>query len=118
MRQLDNAVQLVISGHSHQPYICHLPNRSGRKILVTSASAFGRVLSDIDLTIDKKNKRVTAVTAKNIVVDRSPSAAITPDAALQNIVDRYAALAAPIANRVVGMITADITKRPTPPARA
>lgn len=110
VRQLDNAVQLVISGHSHQPYICHLPNRSGRKILVTSASAFGRVLSDIDLTIDKKNKRVTAVTAKNIVVDRSPSAAITPDAALQNIVDRYAALAAPIANRVVGMITADITK--------
>jgi 5'-nucleotidase len=37
-----------------------------------------------------------------------------PDGALQKIVDRYATLAAPIADRVVGSVTADITKENNP----
>jgi 5'-nucleotidase len=107
--QLDDAVSLVISGHTHEAYICQLPNRSGRKIAVTSASSYGRVLTDIDLTLDTKSKRIAAIAAHNILVDRTNSA-IQPDAAIRSIVDRYAAIAAPIANRKVGTITADIRK--------
>jgi len=108
--KLDDAVGLVISGHTHQPYVCRIANRAGRKILVTSASAFGRLVTDIDVTIDTKTKRVTGVTARNIVVDRTNVAGIAPDAALQNFVDRYASLAAPLANRVVGSVTANISR--------
>jgi 5'-nucleotidase len=49
--QLDDAVDVVISGHTHAAYNCRLPNAKGRQIPVTSASAFGRVLSDIDVSI-------------------------------------------------------------------
>ncbi|HMY39357.1 MAG TPA: hypothetical protein PK011_08525, partial [Marinagarivorans sp.] len=46
---LDDAVDLVITGHTHQAYNCFLPNRAGRSIPVTSANSQGRVLSDINL---------------------------------------------------------------------
>ena len=69
--KLDNAVDLVISGHTHSAYNCKLPNATGRKIPVTSANAFGRVLTDIDLTLDTTSGDVVDVVAVNRVVDRS-----------------------------------------------
>jgi 5'-nucleotidase len=112
VRRLDDHVDLVISGHTHQPYICQLANRAGRKIFVTSASAFGRVLTDIDVRIDRKTRHVTEVSAKNILVERTTASGVIADASLRSIVDHYAALTAPIANRVVGSVTADITRTP------
>jgi 5'-nucleotidase len=109
VNQLDDAVELVISGHTHQAYVCQIANSAGRKIPVTSAASFGRLLTDIDVTVDTTTKKVTGVTAQNIVVDRS-NTKITADAGIKGLVDRYAALAAPIASRVVGSITADITR--------
>jgi 5'-nucleotidase len=106
---LDDAVALVLSAHSHEAYVCQLPNRAGRNIPVTSASAFGRVLTDIDLTIDTKSKKIVAIAARNLVVDRT-NPQIKPDAAIQSIVAHYNALAAPIQDRVVGSITAEIPK--------
>jgi 5'-nucleotidase len=107
--QLDDAVDLVISGHTHEPYVCRLPNRSGRKIVVTSASSYGRVVSDIDVTIDTKTRGITAVTAQNLLVDRT-NPAIQPDAEIAHIVDGYAGLAAPIVNRVVGSVAGEIAR--------
>ena len=108
--KLDDAVDLVISAHTHAAYICQVPNSSGRKIFVTSAASYGRLLTEIDVTIDKKTKDVTGVAARNIVVDRTDATGIMPDTALKSIVDKYAALAAPIANREVGSVAADITR--------
>jgi len=113
VRRLDDAVDLVISAHTHQPYICQLPNRTGRLVPVTSASAYGRVVTDIDLTIDKRTNHVTHIAAHNILVDRT-NPAITPDPAIKAIIDRYSALAAPIVNRVVGTISATIPRELTP----
>jgi hypothetical protein len=45
-----DAVDVVISGHTHQAYNCVINNK-----LVTSASSFGRLVTDIDLTIDRKS---------------------------------------------------------------
>jgi 5'-nucleotidase len=107
--RLDNAVDLVLSAHTHEAYICQMPNSSGRMIPVTSASSYGRVLTQIDMTIDKVTKQVKAVTAHNILVDRT-NPSIKPDPVIKSIEDRYLAIAAPLINRVVGSITADITK--------
>ncbi len=111
--KLDDAVSLVLSAHSHEAYVCELPNKAGRKIPVTQASSYGRVVSDIDVTIDAKTKRVTAVKARNVVVDRTNSA-IAPNAEIAGIVDGYAALAAPIVNRVVGSAAGVFTKAAAP----
>jgi 5'-nucleotidase len=104
VRNLDNAVDLVVSGHTHTAYNCQLPNATGRLVPVTQAGAFGRVVSDIDLTINPSNGDVMSVSATNRVVDRS-DAATTPNAAVAALVSAYDALVAPIANQVIGSIT-------------
>jgi 5'-nucleotidase len=109
VNKLDDGVVLVLSAHTHQPYVCSIPNRAGRGITVTSASAYGRVVTDVDLTISGKTKKVTNVSARNVLVDRT-NPAIQPDAAVEALVDGYRARAAPLANRVVGSIGAEITK--------
>ena len=113
VNQLHNEVDLVISGHTHQAYNCQIANKKGRLISVTSASAQGKVLTDIDMTVDKKSGEVTAVTAKNVVVDRT-NATVTPSASIKAIVDKYKAIATPVANRVIGTISADITRTLSP----
>jgi 5'-nucleotidase len=109
VNQLDDEVDLVVSGHTHQAYNCLIANKDGRQISVTSANAQGRVLTDINLSVDKSTGEVSAVTATNIVVDRT-NAAITPNAAIKTIVNNYKSISTPIANRVIGAVSAAITK--------
>ena len=77
--QLDDAVDVVISGHTHAAYNCRLPNAKGRAVPVSSANAFGRVLSDIDLRIDPATRDIVAVQVTNRLVDRSDPT-VTADA--------------------------------------
>ena len=105
--QLDDAVDVVLSGHTHAAYNCRLPNAKGRRIAVSSANAFGRVLSDIDLRIDPATRDVVAVQVTNRLVDRSDPT-VTPDAALAGIVKGYDALVAPRAAVVIGAIATEL----------
>ncbi|MCW5667686.1 MAG: bifunctional metallophosphatase/5'-nucleotidase [Piscinibacter sp.] len=105
--RLDDAVDLVISGHTHAAYNCRLPNAAGRPVPVTSASAFGRVLTRIDLQLDPLTRDVRAVQAENQLVER-PADGLQAAAPVRTLVEAYAALAAPLAQRVVGSIAADV----------
>ncbi len=103
---LDPRIGVIISAHTHQPYICQM---SGK--LVTSAASFGRLVTDIELTIDHQSKAITAATATNKIVTQD----VPKDPAAEAIVQKYTALSAPLANKVLGKITADIrSARDTP----
>lgn len=109
VNRLDPAVDLVISGHTHQAYSCLINNAAGKPVRVTSAGQYARMLSDIDLTIDTRTKDVMAVAVNTVSVGNS-SSAVVQDPALLEIVDHYAALSAVPAARVVGTITDTITR--------
>jgi 5'-nucleotidase len=98
---LDRQVDLVVSAHTHQPYICKFNG-----ITTTSASSFGRLITDIDLVINGKTKDVKSIKAQNVIVART----VAKDAAETAIVNKYDGLSAKIANRVVGSQTATITR--------
>jgi 5'-nucleotidase len=98
---IDPRVKVIVSAHTHQPYICHIGDK-----LVTSAASFGRLITDIDLTIDHQSKQITAATAVNRIVTQDAS--VTPDPETQAILDKYTTLSAPLANRLIGQITGDI----------
>jgi len=102
--RLDDAVDVVLSGHTHAAYNCRLPNAEGRLVPVSSANAFGRVLSDIDLRIDPATRDVVAVQVTNRLVGHE----IPPDAALAGIVKGYDALVAPRAAAVIGAIATEL----------
>lgn len=99
--RLDDEVDVVISGHTHQPYNCVIDNK-----IVTSAFSFGRLVTKIDLTIDRATGEVTTMAAENKIVTRDvPKAPL-----LTALLNKYNAIAAPLANRVIGSITAAITR--------
>jgi 5'-nucleotidase len=103
----DDAVDLVISGHTHSAYVCTLPNVRGRAVPVTSANAFGRMLTDIDLSLDPTTRDVLSVQAANRLVIRDP-AVIQPDPIVAGIVAGYRRLVSDQAARVVGTIATDL----------
>ncbi len=111
---LDDAVDLVVSAHTHAAYNCSanavgatratgLANRAGRLVPVTSASSYGRVLTDIDLTLDRRTHDIVAVSPVNRLVRRDDPA-VPPDAAVGALVQGYERLVAPLAGRVVGQL--------------
>ena len=105
VNRMSDEVDLVVSGHTHNAYNCVIDGRP-----VTSAASFGRLVTDIDMTIDKKSGEPTSMTINNKIVTRD----VAKDADETALIERYRVVAAPIANRVVGSITADITRANTP----
>ncbi|GAA3835106.1 esterase-like activity of phytase family protein [Streptomyces phyllanthi] len=109
-KNLDPAIDAVVTGHTHQPYICSLPDPAGNPRTVTSASSFGRVVTETRLPVDRRTGDVVRdqVASMNHLVTRT-----TKDAGQTAVIDKWKALAAPLANRVVGEVTADITRSET-----
>jgi len=96
---LDDRIKVVVSAHTHQPYVCTIDDK-----LVTSAASFGRVVTSIDLELNPAGV-VTKASAVNHIVTQG----VNPDPETSAILKTYEDLSAPLANRVVGTITADIT---------
>jgi 5'-nucleotidase len=88
-----DAVDLFITGHTHQPYNCVIDGRP-----VTSSASFGRLITDIDLTLDRRVRDVSSVMVNNKVVTQD----VQPALDLRALVAHYQNLAAPLANRVIG----------------
>jgi 5'-nucleotidase len=105
VNRIDDEVDAVISGHTHQAYNCAIDGK-----LVTSAASFGRIVTDVDLTIDRSTGEVSKMAANNVIVTRG----VPKDAVITSLIARYNAIAAPIANRVIGSVTADITRAANP----
>ena len=102
---LDPEFDLVVSGHTHRPYVCELPNSAGTKILATSAGTAGVLVTDITATLSKSQDDFTSLSARNVIVERK-----VIDQETKTLLDKYRVAVAPIANRIVGSISADITR--------
>ncbi|ADG78756.1 5'-Nucleotidase domain protein OS=Tsukamurella paurometabola (strain ATCC 8368 / DSM / CCUG 35730 / CIP 100753 / JCM 10117 / KCTC 9821 / NBRC 16120 / NCIMB 702349 / NCTC 13040) OX=521096 GN=Tpau_2145 PE=3 SV=1 [Tsukamurella paurometabola] len=100
--KVDPAVTALVTGHSHQAYVCTIGGRT-----VTQAASYGRLITDI--TLDFGADRVTSK-AVNRLVGRD----LPPDAATQRLVEFYEQEAKPRADRVIGTIPADLNRAPFP----
>ena len=105
VERTSDEVDVFLSGHTHQGYNCEVDGRT-----VISGLSFGRLISDVDLTINRRTGETTDVRAVNRIVTQD----VTPDAELQALVASYQALAAPIAARPIGETSAAITRETTP----
>ena len=104
VRKFDRAVDLVISGHTHQAYVCNIDGR-----LVTSADKYGTLVTAIDVTLDAKTRDVVSAKADNVIV-RSNTLAKDPEQTA--LIAAYDTLAAPIANRRAGSVSATLSRAP------
>src|SRR3954469_8409995 len=103
VKELDSAVDIVISGHTHQAYVCTIDKR-----LVPSADKFGTLVTAIDVKLDRATHGMISANATNIIVDAS----LPKDTAQTALIDAYEKLAAPIANQPAGVITQVLSRLP------
>ncbi|MGW4323116.1 bifunctional metallophosphatase/5'-nucleotidase [Streptomyces sp. NPDC004684] len=108
-KHLTPKVDALVTGHTHQAYVCTIPDPSGRPRMVTSASSYGKLYTDTTLTYDRRTRDIvrTSVKSANHVVSRTQPKA----ADMTALISRWNALAAPVANRPVGYISGDINGR-------
>lgn len=116
MRQIvDKAspnVDVFFTGHSHTQYNCQFNDPAGKPRIVTQGLSFGRLLTVADLKIDRRTNDVVRADSKahNEIVTRT----VTPDPAVAALVDEARTKSAPIANRQVGTVTADLVRTQNP----
>src|SRR5215467_10545366 len=63
VKKLDPAGDVVISGHTHQAYVCEIDQK-----LVTSGDKFGTLVTAIDLKLDRSTRDVISARADNVIV--------------------------------------------------
>jgi 5'-nucleotidase len=120
--KFDAAVDVVVSGHTHQEYVCTRPDGK----LITQTGFYGRLVSLIDLQVDAATGKVVSKDANNHVVlnpvgvkdaTGQPIAlpagmqVPVPDAQVDKIVRRYGDLTAPMSEVVVGRLTQPLERR-------
>ncbi|MGY3607815.1 MULTISPECIES: bifunctional metallophosphatase/5'-nucleotidase [unclassified Bradyrhizobium] len=104
VKRFDRAVDVVISGHTHQAYVCDIDGR-----LVTSGDKYGTLVTAIDLKLDPKTRDVISAKAENTIVR---SQTLAKDASQSALIEAYDRLAAPIANRPAGSVTETLSRVP------
>ncbi|MBW9111394.1 bifunctional metallophosphatase/5'-nucleotidase [Microbacterium ureisolvens] len=111
-KNLDPAIDLIVSGHTHAPYICNIPDPAGQDRLVTSASSFGRLYTETNLTYDRRTQDIVraSVTSANMLVTRN----VDRDPAETDLIAKYKELVKPIASEVIGSVTANIDRTINP----
>ncbi|WP_256842312.1 cell wall-binding repeat-containing protein [Ornithinimicrobium cryptoxanthini] len=105
---LDPAIDALVTGHTHQPYVCTLEDPAGNPRLMTSAAQYGGVVTAADLPIDRTTGDVIRedLAAANHLVIRDE---LVPDAAETAVLDKWGVLADEMAAEVVGSVAEDIT---------
>ncbi len=126
LERLDPAIDVVVSGHTHRSYICDYGKRNPAKpFLLTSAGQYGTLVTDINLSIDIRTRKVVSKSANNVIVQGEgfvnnagvtikPSAdypLFTKDRDVDTIVTRYADAAASLTNRIVGRLTTSVSRK-------
>ena len=102
---LSPRIDAVITGHTHQAYNCQLKDPNDDNRLVTSGSSLGRLITDIDLSIDKRTGDVirSSEKADNVIVTNG--ADVHPADSIISLIGTYQSLVAPIANKVIGHLS-------------
>jgi 5'-nucleotidase len=121
--RLDDQIKVIVSAHTHAEYRCTITTGDVTR-LITSASSFGRILSDITLSINDRSGSLAAASATNVIVENAlnaPGPGVVREAdpskedpAVKAVADQYVAAAAPLANQVIGRIQGDLTRTGSP----
>jgi 5'-nucleotidase len=104
VKKFDKAVDVVISGHTHQAYVCEIDGR-----LVTSGDKYGTIVTAIDLKLDPKTRDVISASADNVIIR---TAAYPSDPDQTALLQSYDKFAAPIANRQAGSVIETLSRTP------
>ena len=99
-RQMDDAVDVVVAGHTHSRLNLEVDGK-----LVVEALSYGVAFDRVQLAVDRASGDVVS---KSGVVMPTSHAGIQPDGDLDSLVQGYRERIAPLADRVVGHAEQDV----------
>lgn len=104
---ITSKVDALVTGHTHQAYVCTVPDPSGKPRMVTSASSFGKLYTDTTLTYDRRTKDIVRTSVKSVNSVKSANHIVSRDQAkatdMTALIARWNTLAAPIAKPAPGL---------------
>jgi 5'-nucleotidase len=107
-REMHDAVDVVVAGHSHSMLNLRVPNPSGRGTkLVVEALSYGTAFDLVDLAIDRASGEIVQASAR---VPGTVHDEVQPDAALGELVAARRRRVAPLAERVLGQLPRPLTR--------
>ena len=117
VRELDPAIDIVFSAHTHRGYNCVIDGR-----VVIQGASYGKLVSVVDIEIDRASGEIVRprTRARNVTVPngadgdprlRAAHPPLTPDPKVEAIIEHYRALAAPLAQQPVGRIASNFDRR-------
>lgn len=113
-------IDVVVSGHSHQEYVCKVTGKASKKeYLVTQTGFYGGAITDISLKIHPKNG-VTSKSANTVPVIQADNNAgviipqafktFSKDATVDALVTNYVSVSTTLASKQVGTISANLMR--------
>ncbi len=110
--RLDDAVDVVISGHAHAFTNALMRSAHGREILVVQALSAGMAYSSVELEIDRQSGDVVKKSAQVIPTYADAGPGLTPAADVSELVARAEQLVGPRLVRVVGTAQVKLSETP------
>ncbi|NLU42282.1 MAG: bifunctional metallophosphatase/5'-nucleotidase, partial [Firmicutes bacterium] len=100
---VDDAVDAIVSGHTHQGYAAHIDDK-----LVVQAYSKGTAFADIHLVIDRNTGDVAYSEAEIVTVWAD---AVEPDSRILGLIDKYEEEVKPVTERVIATAATDLTRK-------
>ncbi len=104
--QLDSSIDMVVTGHTHQAYVCSIPDPDGAPRLVTSANQYGRVVTESDVVLSRADGDVVR---DQTVADNQLVRQLVEDPEIDALVTKWKTKSDEVGAEVVGTIAEDIT---------
>jgi 5'-nucleotidase len=109
--KLDEEVDLVISGHTHQFTNALIPTHSGKEILITQAYSYGTAYAEIHLKIDAATQDVVERTAQIVRTFADAGPGLTPDSTVAKLVAQAEETVSPQVRRVITQVQTDLSRK-------
>lgn len=111
IKELDNDVDLVMSGHTHDFTNAYLPNKQGKQVLLTEANSYSASFAEVVLTIDRKTKALLNESARIITTYADACPLATDNLPGTRITQLAEEKVAPMFKEKVAELQADLVKK-------
>jgi len=109
-RKVTPQIDAIVTGHWHAAFNCSIPDPDGNPRPVVEAANHGRLISEINLQLDRRNGEV--LRDRTVSTNHAVTRDVVPDPQLQKIVDYWAAAGQRKYAEPVAAVTGDFTRTP------
>lgn len=108
--ELDDEVDVVVTGHWHRFTNALVANKNGKLMLVTQAFSSSTAYADIDVAIEPTSGDIVEKSAEIVTTWGDTGPGLTPNPRVAQLVQQAATIVEPLIMQVIGTAQSDITR--------